>query len=152
MKRHYVTAMASFVAGAACATLLMRAYAQQAVPATAPANEPAADVATASTLPPNEVGQGNGPASQGRLKNSPRHGEWVEVAVPASDKKLKVRVVYPERPTKAPVVLTVMEIFGMTDWVRATADQIAADGFIAMAAGFSFGEADGERREYALER
>ena len=34
------------------------------------------------------------------------------------------------------MVLTVMEIFGMTDWVRATTDQLAADGFIAMAPDF----------------
>src|SRR5262249_43951516 len=34
---------------------------------------------------------------------------------------------------KAPVVIVIHEIFGMTDWVRATADQLAADGFIAIA-------------------
>jgi carboxymethylenebutenolidase len=42
-------------------------------------------------------------------------------------------VVYPERSTKAPVVLVVHEIYGLTIWVRAVADQFAAEGFIAIA-------------------
>ncbi|HEV7994388.1 MAG TPA: dienelactone hydrolase family protein [Gemmatimonadaceae bacterium] len=42
-------------------------------------------------------------------------------------------VVYPERSTKAPVVVVVHEIFGLSTWVRGVADQLAADGFIAIA-------------------
>jgi carboxymethylenebutenolidase len=42
-------------------------------------------------------------------------------------------IVYPERTTKAPVVLVVHEIFGLSSWVRGVADQLAADGFIAIA-------------------
>jgi carboxymethylenebutenolidase len=42
-------------------------------------------------------------------------------------------VVYPERRDKAPVVVVVHEIFGLSTWVRAVADQLAADGFIAIA-------------------
>jgi len=42
-------------------------------------------------------------------------------------------VVYPERSTKAPVVVVVHEIFGLSTWVRGVADQLAADGFIAVA-------------------
>jgi carboxymethylenebutenolidase len=42
-------------------------------------------------------------------------------------------VVYPERKTKAPVVVVVHEIFGLSNWVRGVADQLAADGFIAIA-------------------
>jgi carboxymethylenebutenolidase len=67
------------------------------------------------------------------LADSPRHGEWVDVALPGSDVKLHTWIVYPERKDKAPVVLVIHEIFGMTDWVRAVADQLAADGFIAVA-------------------
>ncbi len=135
MKRPYITALTSFFAGAACTAFLMHAYGQQTAPATAPAD---VQSATATSLPPNETGQGgNGPASQNRLKNSPRHAQWVDdIKVPGSDKPLKAWVVYPERPDKAPVVLTVMEIFGMSDWVQATTDQIAADGFIAIAPDF----------------
>lgn len=66
------------------------------------------------------------------LKASPRHGEWQDIAL-ADGTKLHTYVVYPERGGKAPVVLVIHEIFGLTDWVRATADQLAAEGFIAVA-------------------
>jgi len=68
-----------------------------------------------------------------RLKDSPRHGEWVDVALPGSDIQIKTWVVYPERKDQAGVVIVIHEIFGLTDWVRAVADQLAADGFIAVA-------------------
>jgi carboxymethylenebutenolidase len=41
--------------------------------------------------------------------------------------------VYPERKTKAPVIVVVHEIYGLTPWVRAVADQLAAEGYIAIA-------------------
>jgi carboxymethylenebutenolidase len=46
---------------------------------------------------------------------------------------LRVWVVYPQRSAKAPVVLVVHEIFGLSSWIRSVADQLAADGFIAIA-------------------
>jgi carboxymethylenebutenolidase len=42
-------------------------------------------------------------------------------------------VVYPERSTKAPVVVVVHEIFGLSTWIRGVADQLAAAGYIAIA-------------------
>ncbi len=42
-------------------------------------------------------------------------------------------VVYPERADAAPVVIVIHEIFGLTDWIRAVADELAAAGFIAIA-------------------
>ena len=42
-------------------------------------------------------------------------------------------VVYPEVKDKAPVVLIIHEIFGMTDWVQDLADQVAEAGYIAVA-------------------
>jgi carboxymethylenebutenolidase len=48
-------------------------------------------------------------------------------------------VVYPERATNAPVVVVVHEIFGLSTWIRAVADQLAADGFIAIAPDFLTG-------------
>ncbi len=42
-------------------------------------------------------------------------------------------VVYPERKTKAPVVVVIHEIFGLSTWIRGVADQLAADGYIAVA-------------------
>ena len=46
---------------------------------------------------------------------------------------IRAWVVYPQRSGKAPVVLVVHEIFGLSSWVRGVADQLAADGFIAIA-------------------
>jgi carboxymethylenebutenolidase len=46
---------------------------------------------------------------------------------------VKAWIVYPERSTKAPVVVVVHEIYGLSTWVRGVADQLAADGFIAIA-------------------
>jgi carboxymethylenebutenolidase len=67
------------------------------------------------------------------LKKSPRHGEWVDVAVAGSADKIKSFVVYPERKDKAPVVIVIHEIFGLSDWVRGVADQLAKEGFVAIA-------------------
>lgn len=76
---------------------------------------------------------GSEETAQKVLAASPRHGEWVEIGLPGEQVKLRTWVVYPERSGKAPVVLVIHEIFGMTDWVRAVADQVAAEGFIAVA-------------------
>lgn len=75
----------------------------------------------------------DGETATARLTDSPRHGEWVDIDLPGEDAKLKTWVVYPERSGKAPVVIVIHEIFGLTDWVRAVADQLAAEGFIAVA-------------------
>jgi carboxymethylenebutenolidase len=53
---------------------------------------------------------------------------------------VRVWVVYPERSTNAPVVVVVHEIFGLSTWVRGVADQLAADGFIAIAPDYLTGK------------
>jgi carboxymethylenebutenolidase len=70
-----------------------------------------------------------------RLNSSPRHGEYAMIKVGSSD-SLRLWVVYPERKTKAPVVVVVHEIFGLSTWIRGVADQLAAEGFIAIAPDF----------------
>jgi hypothetical protein len=55
----------------------------------------------------------------GALLHSPLHGEWVDVPMPGGEAPLRTWVVYPERADRAPVVLVIHEIFGLTDWVRA---------------------------------
>ena len=70
-------------------------------------------------------------AARARLAASPRHAEWV--VIPSGTDSVRAWVVYPQRKDKAPVVVVVHEIFGLTPWVRAVADQLAADGFIAIA-------------------
>jgi len=71
--------------------------------------------------------------SRSALEKSPRHHEWVKIPVAGSKTGLSSFIAYPERKDKAPVVIVIMEIFGMTDWLRAVTDQLAADGFIAIA-------------------
>jgi carboxymethylenebutenolidase len=66
-----------------------------------------------------------------RLAASPRHGEWA--MIDAGGDSIRAWVVYPERSTPAPVVLVVHEIYGVTHWIRGVADQLAAEGFIAIA-------------------
>lgn len=67
-----------------------------------------------------------------RLQASTRHGEWASIPAGGSD-TVRAWVVYPERRDRAPVVVVIHEIFGLTTWVRAVADQLAAHGFIAVA-------------------
>jgi len=76
-----------------------------------------------------------------RLASSPRHGEWVTIRTgPQAGDSLRLWVVYPQRSTKAPVVVVVHEIFGLSTWIRSVADQLAADGFIAIAPDFLTGK------------
>ena len=67
-----------------------------------------------------------------RLNASPRHGEWVRLGAGSGD-SLTAWVVYPERRDRAPVVVVIHEIFGLTDWIRGVADQLAAEGYLAIA-------------------
>ncbi|MGH7984017.1 MAG: hypothetical protein ACREFF_12840 [Candidatus Udaeobacter sp.] len=55
-----------------------------------------------------------------RLNSSPRHADWVDIKSGA--RTIKAFVVYPERKDKAPVLVVVSEIFGLTDWVRSLCD------------------------------
>jgi carboxymethylenebutenolidase len=86
----------------------------------------------AYTAPKNSQIPPADPYVDDALKSSPRHGEWVDIKM-ASGAPLKSWVVYPSRSDKAGVVIVIHEIFGLTDWVRGVADQVAKDGFIAIA-------------------
>jgi len=66
-----------------------------------------------------------------RLASSPRKGEYVNIMV--DGKPMRSWVVRPAGNGKAPVVVVIMEIFGLSDWIRGVADQLAAEGFIAVA-------------------
>jgi carboxymethylenebutenolidase len=67
------------------------------------------------------------------LEKSPRHGEFIEIKYEGSQYPIRTWIVYPERKDKAPVVIVIHEIFGLSDWLRAVADQFAKEGFIAVA-------------------
>jgi carboxymethylenebutenolidase len=69
--------------------------------------------------------------AKARLEKSPRHGEWVKVKQGQRD--VQSFLVYPEVKEKATAVVVIHEIFGLTDWVRSAADQLAEAGYIAIA-------------------
>jgi carboxymethylenebutenolidase len=69
--------------------------------------------------------------AKARLDASPRHHEYV--ALKDGDRTVQAFVVYPEVKTKAPVVLLIHEIFGLSDWAKEMADELAAQGFIVVA-------------------
>ena len=52
-------------------------------------------------------------------------------------------VVYPEVKHKAPVVLLIHEIFGLSDWARSMADDMAAMGYIVIAPDLLSGDGPG---------
>jgi carboxymethylenebutenolidase len=97
----------------------------------------AALLQTDEKLPPAEE------HAKARLDKSPRHGEYVDIKVEGSEYPIKTWVVYPERKDKAPVLIVIHEIFGLSDWIRAVADQLAADGFIAVAPDLISGKGPG---------
>src|ERR1700674_915398 len=65
------------------------------------------------------------------LDASPRHHEYV--ALKHGDRTVQAFVVYPEVKTKAPVIILIHEIFGLTDWAKEMADELADQGFIVVA-------------------
>ncbi len=69
--------------------------------------------------------------AKARLDASPRHHEYVTLKHDA--RSLQAFVVYPEVKDKAPVVILIHEIFGLSDWAKEMADELAAEGFIVVA-------------------
>lgn len=66
-----------------------------------------------------------------QLEKSPRHHEWVEVKY--GDRVVHCFVAYPEKSKNTIAVIVIHENRGLTDWVRSLADQVAAEGYIAIA-------------------
>jgi len=69
--------------------------------------------------------------ARARLEKSPRHIELVKVK--HDGREVNCTIVYPEVKDKATAVIVIHEIFGLTDWVRGVADQLAEAGYIAIA-------------------
>jgi carboxymethylenebutenolidase len=59
------------------------------------------------------------------------HAEYVKYL--SGKDTITAYIAYPERPTPAPAVIVIHEIFGMSDFVRQTTEQLAKDGFVAIA-------------------
>ena len=58
------------------------------------------------------------------------HGEWIYVKKGADS--IRAYVAYPERKTKAPAVVVIHEIYGLTDWEPTVADRLAREGYVAI--------------------
>jgi carboxymethylenebutenolidase len=69
--------------------------------------------------------------AKSRLESSPRHHEYVPLK--HGSRTVQAFVVYPEVRTKAPVVILIHEIFGLSDWAKEMADELAAQGVIVVA-------------------
>jgi carboxymethylenebutenolidase len=59
------------------------------------------------------------------------HGEWVKYANARGD-SIRAYVAYPERKDKAPSVIVIHEIFGLTEWEPTVVDRLAAAGYVAI--------------------
>ncbi len=124
------------------ATTLLALAQAAAPPATAPM--PAADphaahaempsaVAPAAAVPRDPALPAGEALAKAALDASPRHGEYVDVNLPSGGTPIRTWISYPERKDRAPVVLVIHEVFGLSDWIRAVADQLAREGYIAVA-------------------
>jgi carboxymethylenebutenolidase len=58
------------------------------------------------------------------------HGEWIYIK--RGRDSVRAYVAYPERKTKAPAIIVIHEIFGLTDWEPRVADRLAKEGFVAI--------------------
>lgn len=105
----FVGAFGVVLATTACARTILVESRPPAVPAVAP----------------------SATAVQSQLNASPRRGEWAMIRT--GQDSVRAWVVYPERSTRAPVVVVVHEIYGLSTWVRGVADQLAANGYVAIA-------------------
>ena len=65
------------------------------------------------------------------VDKSPRRREWVTVK--HGGRAVESAVAYPQSQGKAPAIVVIHEIFGMTDWVEEVTDEFAEAGYIAIA-------------------
>lgn len=69
--------------------------------------------------------------AKARIEKSSRHLEWITVK--HGDREIGCYIGYPEVKNKAPAVLVIHEIFGLSDWARLMVDELAEAGYIAIA-------------------
>jgi carboxymethylenebutenolidase len=65
------------------------------------------------------------------LDKSPRRREWVTVK--HGERSVESLLAYPQSQEKAPAMVVIHEIFGMTDWVEKVTDEFAEAGYLAIA-------------------
>jgi carboxymethylenebutenolidase len=71
------------------------------------------------------------PPSSSNLHGLDIHAEYVKY--PSGRDTVTAYLAYPERKDRAPVVIVIHEVFGMSDFIRRTTEQLARDGFVAIA-------------------
>ncbi len=101
-------------------------------PPAASSSAPAAGSAAAAA-PAQGTGNIVHPISKNiteRLTKSTRHVDIVKIK--QGDREIETQIVYPLNKNKAMVVIMIHEIFGVSDWMRAAADQMAEAGYIAV--------------------
>jgi carboxymethylenebutenolidase len=113
MKRPLLTIAALLLTVAACAQDATTTHAEHAMAATGANSSVSQDWA------------------KKKVDASPRHHEWVNLK--SGPRTVSAFVVYPEVKKKAPAVVVIHEIFGMSDWVQMLADEVAEAGYIAIA-------------------
>jgi carboxymethylenebutenolidase len=103
-------------------------------------------LATACNAPAKDYGPGEDPklppseaTAKQALDTTPRHGEFIDVPGAPGGPALRTWISYPETKDKAGVVVVIHEVFGLSDWIRGVADQLAEDGFIAVVPDFISG-------------
>src|SRR5262245_27684459 len=101
--------------------------------------------ASQQRAPANPQGRGGGGGNQQKAEPLPaglftakryatmptQRREWVDIPVGSS--KVHTLISYPPGEDKAGVVILVPDEPGLDDWMRAETDQVAHDGFIAIA-------------------
>jgi len=87
--------------------------------------------------------------AKSRLDASPRHHEYVPLK--HGNRTVQAFIVYPEVKDKAPVVILIHEIFGLSDWAKEMADELAGQGFVVVAPDLlsGFGPNGGGSSEFA---
>src|SRR6185503_5769125 len=65
------------------------------------------------------------------VRPSDIHSEYVKYL--SGRDTVTAYLAYPERSQPAPAVIVIHEIFGMSDFIRQTTEQLAKDGFVAIA-------------------
>lgn len=127
-------------------TILALAFAAIASPALAQGHEHHDPIPQAAAVPPQQppaaltppekmnesLPPGTDEFTKLALERSPRHHEWVDIRTPDGT-IVKSFVVFPESKNRTGVVIVIHENRGLNDWARAVADQLAEDGFVAIA-------------------
>ena len=75
--------------------------------------------------------------AKAKLEKSPRHQEWAKLK--HGEREVNCFVVYPEVKDKATAIVLIHEIFGLSDWARVMADELAAEGYIVIAPDLLYG-------------